>query len=64
MFGNGLKLQDLKSKQSIAGLEGLKKKVIDGTAPSHSKLHERRKTLLNKPNTSSDLDENLNDLKT
>jgi len=56
MLGNGLKLQDLKNKQSIAGLEGLRKKVIDGTAPSHSKLHERRKTLLSKPSTSSDLD--------
>ena len=62
-LGGGLKLTDLKSRQNLAGLEALKKKVQDGTAPSHTKLYTRRATQLQGANNAQ-LDRNLNDLKT
>ena len=64
MLGTGLKLDDIKSRQKIAGIEALKKKVQDGTAPSHQKLYERRKTLNGKPESSESLECKLNDLNT
>jgi hypothetical protein len=61
MLGNGLKLTDLKSRQQLTGIENLKKKVQEGTAPSHQKLHIRRQNL--KDGQPEQLDKNLSDLK-